>query len=91
MSEEPSRRIDSTPSRLRSLADHYPDGILGATRDGDVTLLNSQGAALLGVDPHEAHGMALADVLRLQGADVFTETVPLLDEKGHMTPQDVER
>jgi DNA gyrase subunit B len=34
---------------------------------------------------------AVTDVLRLQGSDVFTETVPLLDDKGHMTPQDVER
>ncbi len=33
----------------------------------------------------------VTDVLRLQGADSFTETVPLLDDKGHMTPQDVER
>jgi len=30
-------------------------------------------------------------VLRLEGHDTFTETVPLLDDKGHMTPQDVER
>ncbi len=30
-------------------------------------------------------------MLRLQGSDTFTETVPLLDDKGHMTPQDVER
>ena len=33
----------------------------------------------------------VTDVLRLQGADHFTETVPLLDDAGHMTPQDVER
>jgi DNA gyrase subunit B len=33
----------------------------------------------------------VTDVLRLQGQDTFTETVPLLDEKGHMTPQEVER
>ncbi len=33
----------------------------------------------------------VTDVLRLQGHDTFTETVPLLDAKGHMTPQDVER
>jgi DNA gyrase subunit B len=33
----------------------------------------------------------VSDVLRLQGEDVFTETVPLLDTKGHMTPQDIER
>jgi DNA gyrase subunit B len=30
-------------------------------------------------------------VIRLQGEDRFTETVPLLDDAGHMTPQDVER
>ncbi len=30
-------------------------------------------------------------VLRLEGQDRFTETVPLLDDKGHMIPQDVER
>ncbi|MBA2716024.1 MAG: type IIA DNA topoisomerase subunit B [Propionibacteriales bacterium] len=30
-------------------------------------------------------------VVRLQGSDSFTETVPLLDEAGHMTPQDVDR
>jgi len=33
----------------------------------------------------------VTDVLRLEGHDTFTETVPLLDDKGHMTPQDVER
>ena len=34
---------------------------------------------------------AVTDILRLQGSQTFTETVPLLDEQGHMTPQDVER
>jgi DNA gyrase subunit B len=33
----------------------------------------------------------VTDILRLQGKDTFTETVPVLDEKGHMTPQEVER
>src|SRR3712207_3043176 len=33
----------------------------------------------------------VTDVLRLEGHERFTETVPLLDDKGHMTPQDVER
>jgi DNA gyrase subunit B len=28
---------------------------------------------------------------RLEGHDTFTETVPVLDEQGHMTPQDVQR
>ena len=38
-----------------------------------------------------SHGEPVTDVLRLQGSDTFTETVPLLDEQGHMTPQEVER
>jgi DNA gyrase subunit B len=33
----------------------------------------------------------VTDVLRLQGSAVFTETVPVLDDAGHMTPQDVDR
>ncbi len=33
----------------------------------------------------------VTEIRRLQGADTFTETVPLLDDKGHMTPQEVER
>ncbi|MFC7330089.1 DNA gyrase/topoisomerase IV subunit B [Marinactinospora rubrisoli] len=33
----------------------------------------------------------LSDVLRIQGTGQFTETVPVLDENGHMTPTDVER
>jgi len=33
----------------------------------------------------------VTSVLRLQGADRFTETVPMLDAQGHMTPQEVER
>jgi DNA gyrase subunit B len=38
-----------------------------------------------------AHDEPVTDVLRLEGSDTFTETVPLLDDKGHMTPQEVER
>ncbi|WP_137292123.1 DNA topoisomerase IV subunit B [Nocardioides dongxiaopingii] len=33
----------------------------------------------------------VTEVLRIQGSGSFTETVPMLDDKGHMTPQDVER
>ncbi|MEP6854864.1 MAG: toprim domain-containing protein, partial [Pedococcus sp.] len=34
---------------------------------------------------------AVTDVWRLQGTGTFTETVPVLDGKGHMTPTAVER
>ncbi|WP_340538824.1 DNA gyrase/topoisomerase IV subunit B [Nocardioides sp. GXZ039] len=36
-------------------------------------------------------GEPVTEVLRIQGSGSFTETVPLLDDAGHMTPQDVER
>jgi DNA gyrase subunit B len=34
---------------------------------------------------------AVAGVWRLQGSGTFTETVPVLDEQGHMAPTEVER
>ena len=33
----------------------------------------------------------VTEVLRLQGTDSFTETVPMLDDEGAMTPSDVDR
>ena len=33
----------------------------------------------------------ITDVIRLRGMDRFTETVPMLDDEGHMEPADVER
>jgi DNA gyrase subunit B len=40
---------------------------------------------------HLAPDQALCDVLRIQGRGRFTETVPVLDDQGHLTPTDVER
>jgi DNA gyrase subunit B len=34
---------------------------------------------------------AVTGVVRITGSDHFVETVPVLDEAGHMTPQDVDR
>ena len=36
-------------------------------------------------------GEAVTSVIRLTGSGRFHETVPVLDDKGHMTPQEVER
>ena len=36
-------------------------------------------------------GNAIGPVIRLEGAGKFHETVPVLDENGHMTPQEVDR
>jgi DNA gyrase subunit B len=40
---------------------------------------------------HLAAGEPVTDVLRLVGSGNFTETVPVLDDRGHMTPTEVER
>jgi DNA gyrase subunit B len=40
---------------------------------------------------HLSSGEAVTDVLRLTGSGNFTETVPVLDDRGHMTPTEVER
>ncbi len=38
-----------------------------------------------------SHDPAVTDTWRLQGTGRFTETVPVLDAQGHMSPQEVER
>ena len=40
---------------------------------------------------HLTVGEPVTNVVELRGSDTFTETVPVLDDAGHMTPQDVER
>jgi DNA gyrase subunit B len=47
-----------------------------------------------GISEYCAHlgtGEPVTDVLRLTGSGSFTETIPVLDDRGHMTPTDVER
>ena len=67
-------RIDPRPTRLRSLADLYPDGIVGATVDGAgsdaaITLINDHAARLLGTTVEAATGARMDAVLRLQNQD----------------------
>ena len=40
---------------------------------------------------HLGSGEAVTEVLRLTGSGQFTETIPVLDDRGHMTPTEVER
>jgi len=40
---------------------------------------------------HLTAGEKVTDVVRLTGHGSFTETVPVLDDRGHMTPTEVER
>jgi DNA gyrase subunit B len=38
-----------------------------------------------------AQDQPITEVIRLKGRDQFTETVPMLDDEGHMEPRDVDR
>jgi DNA gyrase subunit B len=40
---------------------------------------------------HLSTGEPVTDVLRITGSGMFTETVPVLDDAGHLTPTEVER
>ena len=40
---------------------------------------------------HLGAGEPVTEVLRLTGSGSFTETIPVLDDRGHMTPTEVER
>ncbi len=40
---------------------------------------------------HLSKGEPVTDVLRITGNGLFTETVPVLDDAGHLTPTEVER
>ena len=40
---------------------------------------------------HLGSGEAVTEVLRLTGSGSFTETIPVLDDRGHMTPTEVGR
>ncbi|MGZ4630945.1 DNA gyrase/topoisomerase IV subunit B [Oryzihumus sp.] len=86
--------IDELHNRARQTAFLVP-GLTIVVRDG-------RGAAPAEETFHFSGGIsefceflapdqAVSDVLRLHGVGHFKETVPVLDEQGHMTPQEVER
>jgi len=80
------RTAPASPDVAAELADHDPHGTLDSREaefrfDGGI----SEFCAYL------TPGEPLTDVFRLTGSGQFTETVPVLDEQGHMTPTDVER
>jgi signal transduction histidine kinase len=63
------RIVEARPTRLQSLADLYPDGILGATVGGEITFINDHAARLLGTTVEQALAGRLEDVLLLQDQD----------------------
>ena len=83
---EADRSAPASPDVAAELADHDPHSGTEPRAaefrfDGGI----SEFCAYL------APGEPLTDVLRLTGSGQFTETVPVLDEQGHMTPTEVDR
>ncbi|MGN0064070.1 MAG: ATP-binding protein [Nocardioides sp.] len=62
-------RVEPGPSRLRSLTDAYPDGVLAADAHGVVVVMNHQAEVLLGVAADDCLGRQVAEVLALQDQD----------------------
>jgi PAS domain S-box-containing protein len=59
---------EAVPGRL-VIADDLPDGLIVADETGQVTVFNAAAARLTGVDPAEALGKELFDILPLRDAD----------------------
>jgi DNA gyrase subunit B len=69
------------------------DGVTSAEHD-DETGRHAEFRFVGGISEFCAHlspGAPVTDVVRLTGSGQFTETVPVLDDKGHLVPTDVER
>ncbi|MGN8245378.1 DNA gyrase/topoisomerase IV subunit B [Cellulomonas soli] len=64
-------------------------GTPGADGPHEETFLHTGG--VLDFVDHLAPDPAVTDTWHLTGTGTFTETVPVLDERGHMTPQEVGR
>jgi DNA gyrase subunit B len=65
-----------------------------AIGDGEGTTREAEFRFAGGISEFCAHltsGDPVTDPIRLTGSGNFTETIPVLDDRGHMTPTDVER
>jgi DNA gyrase subunit B len=87
------RVADERPDRPREIggpdAAEAPAAAAGAAREREAEFQFAGGISEFCA--HLSRGTPVTDVLRLTGAGTFTETVPVLDEAGHLTPTEVER
>jgi DNA gyrase subunit B len=88
------RIADERPAserRADQAAADYPDQ--DAAAHGDLAL-SAEFRFDGGISEFCAHlsaGDPVTDVLRITGSGLFTETIPVLDDAGHLTPTEVER
>jgi DNA gyrase subunit B len=84
----------ATGRRSESPTDDDAGSTGGAPRSGSVAEKEAEFRFDGGISEfceYLSPGEPLTDVLRLTGAGRFSETVPVLDDQGHMTPTDVDR
>jgi DNA gyrase subunit B len=92
--------FDTVAERARQTAYLVP-GLTIVIREEATAILDAEAAAreaefrfaggISEFCAHLATSEAVTDPIRLTGAGNFTETIPVLDDRGHMTPTDVER
>jgi DNA gyrase subunit B len=83
----PGLTIRITDHRLRAAGDGEADADPGRPREAEFQFAGG----ISEFCAHLSRGEPVTDVLRLTGSGQFTETVPVLDDQGHLTPTDVDR
>jgi DNA gyrase subunit B len=83
----PGLTIRVTDERLAMVGADREDGAAGAQREAEFSFAGGISEFCRHLSP----GEPVTDVIRLTGSGQFTETVPVLDEHGHLTPTDVDR
>jgi DNA gyrase subunit B len=79
------------PGLSIAITDERADGEDGAVADEPRTVRFSFVGGISEFCAHLSSGTPVTDVLRLTGTGRFAETVPVLDDLGHLTPTEVER
>jgi DNA gyrase subunit B len=84
-------RVRQTAYLVPGLSISITDERLDGPDGGPKTVQFSFSGGISEFCAHLSTGSPVTDVLRLVGSGQFTETVPVLDDAGHLTPTEVER
>ena len=79
------------PGLVITVTDERADAAADQAREGPRRVEFAFDGGISEFCAHLSANPAVSDVIRLKGKGQFTETVPVLDDQGHLTPTDVER
>jgi DNA gyrase subunit B len=79
------------PGLVITVTDDRPDATADQAHEGPKTVEFAFDGGISEFCAHLSSSAPVTDVIRLKGKGQFTETVPVLDDQGHLTPTDVER